>query len=265
MPGEPSAWYSLASVTPLSLALGACAFVALIVAAIAILAAGLAGARRRPAITRWSPAMWLALLFLLDRLGQAPAAARLSGPRSVSGPVGRGGGRRLHSVRRGLSVVGADGGFHNEHRIFFTRLLALGLLMANGQWDPQLQQVVNTGLHAMTALVVAMMFWRASDGRRLNLVVVFCAVLFTLPFGWENTLAGFQSSFYLLLLFSVLSLALTVKRVRSAAWFSAGSAPYPASSRQPVDYSRPSQPASRPSCASSRGRPPGGRPSSTSG
>src|SRR6266545_2639455 len=25
---------------------------------------------------------------------------------------------------------------HNEHRIFFTRLLSLGLLWANGQWDP---------------------------------------------------------------------------------------------------------------------------------
>ena len=82
----------------------------------------------------------------------------------------------------------------------------------------KLQQVVNTGLHAIVALVVAIMFWRTADGRRLNLVVVFCAVLFSLPFGWENTLAGFQSSFYFLLLFSVLSLALTVRRVGSAGW-----------------------------------------------
>ena len=215
---EPSAWYSLASVTPLSLALGACAFVALLIASIAVLAAGSPVRADDPAITRWSPAMWLALLFLLIVSGKLlllhvyPARvpyldqwdAEAAG---VYIPFDEG------CLSWGQMVA-----FHNEHRVFFTRLLALALLAANGQWDPQLQQVVNTGLHALTALVLGMMFWRAADGRRLNLVVVFCAVLFTLPFGWENTLAGFQSSFYLLLLFSVLALALTVKRVGSGAW-----------------------------------------------
>jgi hypothetical protein len=28
---------------------------------------------------------------------------------------------------------------HNEHRIFFTRVLAMALIAVNGQWDPQLQ------------------------------------------------------------------------------------------------------------------------------
>src|SRR5215471_8184894 len=31
---------------------------------------------------------------------------------------------------------------HNEHRIFFTRVVALGLLWINGQWDPRLQCAV---------------------------------------------------------------------------------------------------------------------------
>src|SRR5215471_14443296 len=37
---------------------------------------------------------------------------------------------------------------HNEHRIFFTRVLALGLFLLNRQWDPRLQMVVNAGLYA---------------------------------------------------------------------------------------------------------------------
>lgn len=215
---ERSAWYSLSSVTPLSLALATSAFLVLIVAAIAILAAETPMRAAGATVTRWSPVMWLAVLFLLvvsakllllhvyparvPYLDQWDAEAA-----GVYIPFDEG----CLSWRQMVS-------FHNEHRIFLTRLLALGLLMANGQWDPQLQQIVNAGLHAMTALAVAFGFWRASDGRRLNLVVVFCAVLFTLPFGWENTLAGFQSSFYLLILLSVLSLTLTVKRVRSGAW-----------------------------------------------
>ena len=34
---------------------------------------------------------------------------------------------------------------HNEHRIFFTRVLAMALVILNGQWDPHLQIVVNIG------------------------------------------------------------------------------------------------------------------------
>src|SRR3954470_1086126 len=36
---------------------------------------------------------------------------------------------------------------HNEHRIFFTRALDLGLLIANRQWDSRLLLVVNAGVH----------------------------------------------------------------------------------------------------------------------
>jgi hypothetical protein len=215
---EPSTWYSLASVTPLSLALGACAFVALLLASIVVLAAGSHVRAAGPANTRWTPAMWLALLFLL--IVSAKLLLLHVYPARVPYLD------QWDAEAAGVYIPFDEGclswgqmvSFHNEHRVFFTRLLALTLLAANGRWDPQLQQVVNAGLHALTALALALMFWRAADGRRLNLVVVFCAVLFTLPFGWENTLAGFQSSFYVLLLFSVLSLALTVRRVRSAAW-----------------------------------------------
>ncbi len=100
---------------------------------------------------------------------------------------------------------------HNEHRFFFSRLLALDLLRANGQWDPRLQQVVNAALHSLVAILVVAILWIAQERRRLSLLLFVGVVTFALPFAWENTLLGFQSGFYFLLLFSVLGLWLTTK------------------------------------------------------
>ena len=100
---------------------------------------------------------------------------------------------------------------HNEHRFFFSRVLALDLLIANGQWDPRLQQVVNAALHSCVAILLVAILWIAQERRRLCLVVVVVAATFVLPFAWENTLLGFQSGFYFLLLFSILGLWLTTR------------------------------------------------------
>ena len=54
-------------------------------------------------------------------------------------------------------------GLHNEHRIFFSRVLALDLLVLNGQWDPRLQQVVNAGLQSVIAVLLQTMLWRGLD------------------------------------------------------------------------------------------------------
>ena len=109
---------------------------------------------------------------------------------------------------------------HNEHRVFFTRLLALDLVLANGQWDPRLQQVVNAAMHSGIAVLLAAMFWLAGNRRRLDLIVFVCALIFALPFAWENVLFGFQSPFYILVLFSVLALWLTTASpVGSLGWF----------------------------------------------
>jgi hypothetical protein len=90
-------------------------------------------------------------------------------------------------------------------------LLALGLLLVNGQWDPQVQQVVNAAMHAGTAALLAGMLWIAGGQKRIDLIALVTGVVFTLPFGWENTLAGFQSAFYFLLLFTLLALWLTTR------------------------------------------------------
>ena len=106
---------------------------------------------------------------------------------------------------------------HNEHRIVAPRLLALGLLSANGIWNPLLQMVVNAGLHVGLVCLLVSLLTRVVGRRHLLAILAFCLVLFSWPYGWENTLAGFQSCFYFLLLFSVGSIWL----VNGAAPFSA--------------------------------------------
>jgi hypothetical protein len=100
---------------------------------------------------------------------------------------------------------------HNEHRIFFTRILALGLFEANDhQWDCRVQMLVNTILHAAAALLLVAFSIRVLP---LGLAIGFTtmtAVFFSSSISWENTLCGFQSQFYFLLLFSILHLGGTL-------------------------------------------------------
>ena len=111
--------------------------------------------------------------------------------------------------------------FHNEHRIFTTRLLALALLKINGIWNPLLQMVVNAGLH-IAALVLSIALLTRVIGRNcLPSLLVFSLVLFCIPYGWENTLTGFQAQFYFVLLFSVACQWLTItQQPFSARWWS---------------------------------------------
>jgi hypothetical protein len=101
---------------------------------------------------------------------------------------------------------------HNEHRIFFTRILAYGLLLANGQWDPRLQMEVNALLFAATACGL---FLILSKGRRPRFALL-CgtglAILFSLPYGWENTLTGLGSQYCSLLAFSLAALYLLLSK-----------------------------------------------------
>jgi len=110
--------------------------------------------------------------------------------------------------------------FHNEHRIFFTRLLALDLLNLNGVWDPRIEQVVNAAMHASVGVLLATMLWLANARRRMELIALVCAFTFAMPFAWENTLMGFQSAFYFLLLFSIPAIGLVGRhRPGSTSWF----------------------------------------------
>jgi hypothetical protein len=110
---------------------------------------------------------------------------------------------------------------HNEHRILTTRLLALALLELEGRvWNPILQMQVNAVLHALALSVLLIFLAKPLPfGYRVALFT-FGAALFCIPYGWENTLAGFQSQFYFLLLFSFLFLwAMSAYPTGSPSWW----------------------------------------------
>lgn len=94
----------------------------------------------------------------------------------------------------------------NEHRILPTRLLTLGLFAGNaGQWDAQVAMVVNAGLHALCAAVLGAILVTRLGAHRQWPVLGVLLVLFCLPFNWQNTLWGFQSQFYFLILFTLVT------------------------------------------------------------
>lgn len=99
---------------------------------------------------------------------------------------------------------------HNEHHILVTRLWSLLLLELGGYWDPILQMVANTLiLGAMVVLFIAA-FRPILDRRSWLLFALFSTAIFSLPFGWGNTLAGFNSQWYFLLLFSIAGLVVII-------------------------------------------------------
>lgn len=95
---------------------------------------------------------------------------------------------------------------HNEHRIFTTRIFTLILFEVDGGWDPILQMVANAGLHVSAIVLLVLTIRPITRPRQFSLLVLFATLLFVLPIGWENLLAGFQSQFYFLLMFSLLAL-----------------------------------------------------------
>jgi len=104
---------------------------------------------------------------------------------------------------------------HNEHRIFLTRLVALALFAAEERWDPIGLTFINAAIHVAGIGVLVAMLRRGLDAAGTLLLATFATMLFALPFGWMNTLVGFQTQFYLLVLLAPLSLWLLVP---SAAW-----------------------------------------------
>ena len=106
----------------------------------------------------------------------------------------------------------------NEHRIVLTHIYDFVLLLLNKQWDSQLQMVLNAVIHCAT---VAGFAWLMAGlmGRRYWIFIWPAAALAVMsPFGWENALWGFQSQFYFLLLFSLLTIWLLGNEPFSPRW-----------------------------------------------
>ena len=109
---------------------------------------------------------------------------------------------------------------HNVHRILTMRLLAIGLFASNGMWNPLLQMVANSAIWAATLAMVAALLDRATGRRHLPLLLTFALVVFGLPYGNENLLAGFHGCFALIVFWSTLALwALALAPPLGPAWW----------------------------------------------
>lgn len=92
---------------------------------------------------------------------------------------------------------------HNEHRIAAARATSVLLLYINGQWDPLVQMVweaLCVGAIAAAFCAIALKF---SPSPRMAILLWTLAIVgIAAPYGWENTLAGFQTPFYYLIFLS---------------------------------------------------------------
>ena len=208
-------WRSVQLVTPFSLAWISLACLGLIATALGFLARDVLGG---PVGMR--DACWLGALFLVTLWAKLLLVEHYPMPVPFWD--------QWDGEAASLYLPFANGGLawhqmftlHNEHRIFFTRVLAMALVAVNGQWDPQLQIVVNAALHAVVAVVFAVILWLAAGRRSLPLVALTIGLAFAPPFALENTLAGFQSGFYFLVLFAGLAIWLmSMHQPGSRAWF----------------------------------------------
>lgn len=95
---------------------------------------------------------------------------------------------------------------HNEHRIVLSRLLALGLLALNGQWDAQLEMIVNALVCGTMAVLIAVALVKLLGPDFRTLIALVVGLWAALPYGHENTLWAFESSFYFLLFFSLVAI-----------------------------------------------------------
>ena len=102
----------------------------------------------------------------------------------------------------GTLPIGALLAPFGEHRFLWPRLLSLLLLEFNGRWDPIIEMIFAALVHvAALAGLVGLLGAALGAVERLILAIT-TAVLFALPFGASNTLAGFQV-WYFLPLFSL--------------------------------------------------------------
>lgn len=111
---------------------------------------------------------------------------------------------------------------HCEHRILITRLLALFLLKINYLWNPLLQMVANAILHLIALLLTLALLSYIFGKKIIYPLLCFMLLLFSVPFGWENTLAGFQSQFYFVLIFSIGALFLLIDKKSFSWWWWVG-------------------------------------------
>ena len=91
---------------------------------------------------------------------------------------------------------------HNEHVIFFTRLLTLAVFNVSGYWDVVLEMIVNAILDAATVVAISYALSRPLRDTWALVAIILSVLVNALPLSFDNLLFGFNTHFYLLLAFS---------------------------------------------------------------
>ncbi len=103
----------------------------------------------------------------------------------------------------------------NEHRIFWTHLLNLGLFVANGQWDPVVELAAIAGLRGLCAAGITALAGVGLGWRDRRVIAAAVAFAFLPHLAWHNALWGIESHAYFVLGFSVLAMSLLGAQDRS--------------------------------------------------
>ena len=108
----------------------------------------------------------------------------------------------------------------NQHRMMFTRLLAIGLIDLNqGQWDPVLAMIANSGMWTITALVLVSVAYLYRQHMQTPVIIILILLIWTFPISLVNTLWGIQSHNYFMILFAVLGCWLITYSAFSLRWW----------------------------------------------
>lgn len=93
---------------------------------------------------------------------------------------------------------------HNEHRIFFTRLLGLALFTANSnQFDNNVECLAGAFVYAAALSVFAWPLLRRVERAHVATVAFGLLGMGALPYAWENLTAGLQNSFFFVDAFAI--------------------------------------------------------------
>ena len=107
---------------------------------------------------------------------------------------------------QGKLTVGGLFAAHNEHVIFFTRLLTLAIFNISGYWDVVLQMIANAILDAATVVAISYALSRGLRRGWAPAAMIVSSLINAPPLSYDNLLLGFNTHFYLLLAFSFSSL-----------------------------------------------------------
>jgi hypothetical protein len=97
---------------------------------------------------------------------------------------------------------------NNEHRVFLTRVLSLGVVLANGGWDNRALVIANYLLEAVMVAWVCTLAWGALGWARGSYVCAVALLPMFLVCDWETLVSSNQAQFVFMAFGSVLALSL---------------------------------------------------------